>query len=55
MNATMMTLDDGQLAEIEGGNPLALAGMAVGSYVGLLQKMENNPQEYTFLMDWYYD
>jgi hypothetical protein len=34
-----------ELAGIEGGNPLALAGMAVGAYIGLLQKMESNPQD----------
>lgn len=50
----MIALTDMELAQIEGGNPLALIGIAVGSYVGLLDKMEKNPQDYTWMMDWYY-
>ena len=55
MNATMMVLEDGQLAEIEGGNPFAGIAIAATAYVTLLSKIESNPQDYTFLMDWYYD
>lgn len=43
------------MTEIEGGNPLlVVAGMAIGAYMKLVDKVEENPNEYTWLMDWYY-
>jgi hypothetical protein len=44
-----------ELAEITGGNPFAGIAIAATAYVTLLTKIEQNPQDYTFLMDWYYD
>lgn len=52
MNANMIVLDEHQLAEVEGGNPLLLGFAA---YAALLEKIEKNPSDYTFLMDWYYN
>ncbi len=43
------------LAEITGGNPFAGIAIAATAYVTLLNKIEQYPQDYTFLMDWYYD
>lgn len=54
MNTNMIILNEDEAVLIEGGNPLVLAGMAIGAYVGLLDKMEKNPQDYTWTMDWYY-
>lgn len=54
MNASMMILDEYEMAGIEGGNPLVLGGMALGAYMKTLDKIEENPNDYTWLMDWYY-
>jgi len=55
MNASMMTLDECEMAEIEGGNPFAGIAIAAIAYTNLLNKIEDNPDDYTFLMDWYYN
>ena len=52
---TMDAVPDVELAEINGGNPFAGIAIAATAYVTLLTKIEQNPQDYTFLMDWYYD
>lgn len=54
MTATMETMTEVDLSDIDGGNPFAGIAVAVGAYMGLLDKIEKNPQDYTFLMDWYY-
>ena len=36
-----------ELAEVEGG-------FLLDAYLALLDKIEKNPDDYTFLMDWYY-
>lgn len=51
----MEYINEKEMASIAGGNPLVLAGMFITSYSQLLNKMENNPEDYTFLMDWYYE
>lgn len=51
----MTTLTDIEATLIEGGNPLILVGFALGAYYGVLDKMEKNPQDYTWTMDWYYN
>lgn len=57
MNATMtmeMTaMNEAELESVEGGS-LPLVIMAVGAYGALLDKIERNPQYYTWTMDWYY-
>ncbi len=55
MNASMMILSEHEMVDIEGGNPLVLAGMAIGGYMKLVDKIEENPNDYTWLMDWYYN
>ena len=49
----MNTLNEGQLSEIEGGNVL-LFGWAIVAYRDTLNKIEQNPQDYAWMMDWYY-
>ncbi len=49
----MNTLNVTELSEIEGGNPI-LYGWAITAYMNTLNKIEQNPQDYTWLMDWYY-
>lgn len=54
MTATMEMMTDAELTGIDGGNPFAAAAVAISTYMALLDKIEKNPQDYTFLMDWYY-
>jgi hypothetical protein len=54
MNASMMILDEHEMTGIEGGNPFAGVAIAAIAYTNLLTKIEDNPDDYTFLMDWYY-
>ena len=42
-----------ELNEIDGGFWQVL-GIGVTAYMGLLKKIEDNPQDYTWTMDWYY-
>ena len=42
-----------ELNEIDGGYWQVL-GIGVGVYRDLLKKIEENPQDYTWTMDWYY-
>lgn len=51
MNNQLSTLTDLEAVQIEGGNFLAFA---LAAYAGLLDKIEKNPQDYTWTMDWYY-
>ena len=51
---TCIALTDNELEVIVGGNPVALIGIAAVAYMGLLTKIENNPDQYTWTMDWYY-
>ncbi len=55
MNASMMILDEHEMTGIEGGNPFAGVAIAAIAYTNLLTKIEDNPDDYTFLMDWYYN
>ena len=48
----MNTLNEMELSDIEGGTPLL--GIAAGAYMALLNKIEANPNSYTWTMDWYY-
>lgn len=50
----MNTLNEAELATVEGGNPI-LIGWGITVYMNTLNKIEQNPQEYTWLMDWYYE
>ena len=47
----MNTLNDIELMDVEGGFVWPL----IQAYKELLIKIEQNPQEYTWLMDWYYE
>jgi len=49
----MNTLNAVEMEEVEGGNAL-LVGWAIVAYRDTLNKIEQNPQSYTWLMDWYY-
>ena len=49
----MNTLNESELTGIEGGNPL-LIGWAIVAYRDTLNKIEQNPDSYTWMMDWYY-
>ena len=51
----MEQISNRDMESITGGNPLVLAGMFITSYTQVLNKIENNPEDYTFLMDWYYE
>ncbi len=55
MNPSLDVLSDAELAETTGGNPLILVGVVVGAWTALVKKIEDNPDDYTFLMDWYYE
>jgi hypothetical protein len=55
MNPSLSVLSDAELTETTGGNPFAILGIAVGTFTALVKKIEDNPDDYTFLMDWYYD
>ena len=39
------------MLDVEGGNPWL---PVIGAYQMLLNKIESNPQDYTWTMDWYY-
>jgi hypothetical protein len=47
----MNAMNDIEMSEIEGGNILITGIMA---YQAFLTKVENTPQDYTWMMDWYY-
>jgi bacteriocin-like protein len=47
----MNTLTENELQKVEGG---ATGIPILGAYVALLDKMERNPNSYTWMMDWYY-
>jgi hypothetical protein len=47
----MNTMNDIEMSEIEGG---AIWLPGIGVYQAFLTKVENNPQDYTWMMDWYY-
>jgi len=48
----MNTLNESELQEVEGGG---ISGIPIlGAYIALLDKMERNPNSYTWMMDWYY-
>lgn len=57
MNATMTmdltVMNEAELENVEGG---IWQGIAVGvvAYKALLDKIEANPGDYTWTMDWYY-
>ncbi len=55
MNPSLDVLSDAELAETDGGNPVAFFGIAVAAWTNLVNKIEHNPDDYTFLMDWYYE
>jgi hypothetical protein len=55
MNPSLDVLSDAELAETNGGNPLVLIPTIVAAWQSLLNKIEQNPEDYTFLMDWYYE
>jgi hypothetical protein len=48
----MNTLTEAEMTEIEGGNGLIILGLQ--AYKELLGKIEQNPGDYTWTMDWYY-
>lgn len=52
MNNGMTELTFDQAAEVSGGNIFALA---ISAYAALLDKIEANPDDYSWLMDWYYE
>lgn len=47
-------LSEEELDHTHGGAWPAI-GIAVGAYMGLLSKIESNPEAYTWTMDWYYN
>jgi hypothetical protein len=48
----MNTLNESEMQEVEGGG---ISGVPIlGAYIALLDKMEKNPNSYTWMMDWYY-
>jgi hypothetical protein len=49
----MNTMEEVDLMEIQGGIA-GLLGAALTAYMGFLNKVEQNPQDYTWTMDWYY-
>lgn len=53
MTMDMMVLSDTELAQVDGGM-IPLFAMLIGAYTGLLDKIEKNPEQYTWMMDWYY-
>ena len=53
MNSLQFTeLSDAELAEIDGGNPVV--AIAVAAYLTLTTTMINHPEDFTWMMDWYY-
>lgn len=51
----MNTLNEIEMFDVTGGVSGGLIGAGLTAYIGLLNKMEQNPQDYTWLMDWYYE
>lgn len=52
MNHGMTELNLDEAAHVSGGNPIAIS---VSLYLALLKKIEDNPSDYTWMMDWYYE
>ena len=50
----MNTLNDTEMMEVQGGVSGGMWGSLIGAYAGLLNKIEQNPNDYTWTMDWYY-
>ncbi len=47
----MNTLNENELSEVNGGG----VGVSfIGVYLAFLDKVEKNPNDYTWTMDWYY-
>jgi len=46
----MNTLNEAEMSGIEGGSAIPL----IGVYMAFLEKVEKNPGDYTWMMDWYY-
>jgi hypothetical protein len=47
----MNALNESEMSEINGGG----VGIPfIGVYMAFLDKVEKNPQDYTWMMDWYY-
>jgi hypothetical protein len=53
MTAEMVALNDAELEQVEGGI-WQLAPIGFAAYKTLLDKIEANPDAYTWTMDWYY-
>jgi hypothetical protein len=54
MNPSLDVLSDAELADTSGGNPIAGLALLASVWKVLVDKVEQNPDDYTFLMDWYY-
>lgn len=55
MPPSLVALSPDELAETNGGNPVILVPVVAVAWHNLLNKIEQNPSDYTFLMDWFYD
>ncbi|GAB1487778.1 hypothetical protein MASR2M8_02190 [Opitutaceae bacterium] len=53
-SAGFVELDESDLANVNGGLlPALVFTWAIGT--SLINKIETNPESYTWMMDWYYD
>lgn len=53
MTMEMTAMNETELGQVGGGS-MPLWSLLVGSYKDLLDKIERNPEQYTWMMDWYY-